>query len=239
MTSFLSAKAVTKAYGQGAAKTVAVRGVSLELEAGSFCALVGPSGCGKTTLLSLIGAMDRPDSGDLIVGGTNLARADLATLTSYRRSVLGFVFQFYNLLPSLTAQENVEASLEFLPLSVAQRRARAREFLARVGLSGCEEKFPSQISGGQQQRVAIARALARRPALLLADEPTGNLDQETGARVLDLLFELQRELKTTCIVATHDPALARRADQVVSMLDGSVTSQRDRGAAIVAAAAVQ
>jgi putative ABC transport system ATP-binding protein len=225
MPSFLIARDIVKSYGEGAAKTCAVRGVSLELDAGSFCALVGPSGCGKTTLLSLIGALDRPDSGQLLVAEKDIASADTATLTDYRRTVIGFVFQFYNLLPSLTVLENVEASLEFLPLGPDQRRARARDFLARVGLSECESRFPSQISGGQQQRVAIARALARQPALILADEPTGNLDQETGGRVMELLFELQRELQITCIVATHDTAVARRADHLISMLDGRVLSR--------------
>lgn len=230
MPKFLVATDILKSYGAGAARTAAVRGVSLELETGTFCALVGPSGCGKTTLLSLVGALDRPDTGRLCVAGRDITQASSAALTEYRRSVIGFIFQFYNLLPSLTALENVEASLEFLPLSAAQRRSRARDFLARVGLSDCENKFPSQISGGQQQRVAIARALARKPALILADEPTGNLDQETGARVMNLLFELQRETQITCIVATHDAALARRADVLVSMLDGQVTSCRHTGA---------
>ena len=228
MTSFLVARNISKSYGAGAAQTCAIRSVNLELEAGSFSALVGPSGCGKTTLLSLIGALDKPDVGELVVAGTDISAANALALTTYRRSVIGFVFQFYNLLPSLTALENVEASLEFLPLSSSARRERAREFLARVGLSECEAKFPSQISGGQQQRVAIARALARKPALILADEPTGNLDQETGARVMELLFELQRELRVTCIVATHDIALAQRADRVIAMLDGRVVSGADR-----------
>ena len=229
MPSFLVARDVVKSYGAGAAKTVAVRGVTLEIAAGSLCALVGPSGCGKTTLLSLIGALDRPDSGQLVVAGRDIAVANTGDLTEYRRTVIGFVFQFYNLLPSLTALENVEASLEFLTLSTKDRRTRARDFLARVGLSDCEAKFPSQLSGGEQQRVAIARALARKPALILADEPTGNLDQETGARVMESLFALQRELNITCIVATHDPALARRADHLVSMLDGRITSGVKQG----------
>lgn len=226
MPKFLVASDIVKSYGEGAAKTVAVRGASLELETGTFCAIVGPSGCGKTTLLSLFGALDRVDAGRLVVAGTDLAKARNADLTEYRRKMIGFIFQFYNLLPSLTALENVEAGLEFLPLDSSQRRALAREFLSRVGLSDCENKFPSQVSGGQQQRIAIARALARRPALILADEPTGNLDQETGARVMSLLFELQRELKITCVIATHDTGLARRADVLVSMLDGRVTACR-------------
>ena len=224
--SFLVVTDVTRSYGEGEAKTWAVRGASLEIHTGTFCALVGPSGCGKTTLLSLIGALDRPDTGQILVAGTNISQAGAAALTEYRRTAIGFIFQSYNLLPSLTALENVEASLEFLKLSPSQRRDRARDFLKRVGLSECEGKFPSQMSGGQQQRVAIARALARKPALILADEPTGNLDHETGARVMELLFEMQKALNVTCIVATPDPALAQRADQVVSMLDGRVISQR-------------
>jgi putative ABC transport system ATP-binding protein len=174
--------------------------------------------------LSLIGALDRPDAGTINVDGFDLARADRRALSEYRRTKVGFVFQAYNLLRSLTALENVEASLQFSALSNQERRARAKECLDAVGLADVGTKLPHQLSGGQQQRVAIARAIARRPALLLADEPTGNLDRESGARVLSCLLELQRALSVTTVVVTHDPDLAARTDHVIRMSSGRIAS---------------
>jgi putative ABC transport system ATP-binding protein len=202
--------------------TPVLREVSMAIPRGSFTAVVGPSGCGKTTLLTLIGGLDRGDVGTLAVDGLDLTTATLPELTAFRRSQVGFVFQFFNLLPSLTAVENVESSLEFLPLTSSARRRRAMDYLARVDLAELAARFPAQLSGGQQQRVAVARALAREPKLLLADEPTGNLDQETGERVFTSMREIQRELGVTCVMVTHDAELAARADDVVRLRDGRV-----------------
>lgn len=211
-----------KTYRSGALETPVLRDVSMSFARGSFNAIVGPSGCGKTTLLSLLGALDVADKGIARVDGLDLVKATTAQLTEYRRRSIGFVFQFYNLLPSLTAVENVESSLEFLPMTSAARRTRAMDYLARVGLADSGLKFPAQLSGGQQQRVAVARALSREPKLLLADEPTGNLDQDTGERVFECMRDLQREVGITCVMVTHDAQLAARADTVVRLLDGRV-----------------
>jgi len=211
-----------KTYRSGTLETPVLRDVSMTFARGSFSAIVGPSGCGKTTLLSLLGALDVADQGVARVDGLDLVTATAVQLTQYRRLSIGFVFQFYNLLPSLTAVENVESSLEFLPMTPKQRRTRAMDYLARVGLADSGPKFPAQLSGGQQQRVAVARALAREPKLLLADEPTGNLDQETGERVFEVMRDLQREVGVTCVMVTHDAQLASRADTVVRLLDGRV-----------------
>ena len=207
----------------GSVDTEVLRDVSVAFERGSFTALVGPSGSGKSTLLALIGALDRPDSGVIRIGDLDVASADRAALSRFRRTEIGFVFQSYNLLRSLSAVENVEATLQFSGLSAREVRARALGSLAEVGLPDVGAKLPHQLSGGQQQRVAIARAIARRPALLLADEPTGNLDREAGEEVFRCLLELQRSLSVTCIVVTHDDELAARAGRIVRIVDGAVT----------------
>jgi putative ABC transport system ATP-binding protein len=214
-----------KSHRVGQVVTPVLRSISFELQRGSFTAIVGPSGCGKTTLLNVLGALDRADSGAVTVCGINLTSASSARISEYRRHSVGFVFQFFNLLPSLTALENVEASLEFLGLSAKDRRRRAIDYLERVGLSDQGPKFPAQLSGGQQQRVAVARALSREPALLLADEPTGNLDQESGERVFECIRELQHTLGVTCLMVTHDIDLARRVERVINMRDGSITHE--------------
>ena len=211
-----------KTYSQGGIKTTVLREVSMSFERGSFSAIVGPSGCGKTTLLSILGGLDSGDAGSVVVDGLDLVRASSRELTDYRRRSIGFVFQFYNLLPSLTAVENVEAGLEFLGLSSSVRRARAMEYLARVGMADLARRFPAQLSGGQQQRVAVARVLAREPKLLLADEPTGNLDEESGARIFECMKALQRESGVTCIMVTHDIDLASSVDSIVRLRDGRV-----------------
>ena len=203
-------------------RLAAVDGVSAELEAGSAVALTGPSGSGKSTLLHLIGAIERLDRGVIEVGGQDLAGLDRRALTACRRTV-GFVFQRFHLLPAQTALDNVIAPV--LPLRTAfDKAARARELLDLVGLSGREDALPSRLSGGQQQRVAIARALINEPRLLLADEPTGNLDSGTGAAVLDLLLGLRDERGLTLLIATHDPAIAARCDRVLKLHDGRVAS---------------
>ena len=211
-----------KAYTQGSVKTAVLREVSMKFAKGSFSAIVGPSGCGKTTLLSILGGLDKGDGGKVVVGGLDLNRASNRELTEYRRKAIGFVFQFYNLLPSLTAVENVEAGLEFLGLKASVRRTRALDYLKRVDMADLAMRFPAQLSGGQQQRVAVARVLAREPQLLLADEPTGNLDEESGERIFQCMLDLQRESHVTCIMVTHDADLASRVDNVVRLRDGRV-----------------
>ncbi len=208
--------------GADAVLTTVLRDVSVTFERGTFTALTGPSGSGKSTLLALIGALDRADAGAIEIGDLDLTTASRQALSAYRRKDVGFVFQSYNLLRSLTAVENVEATLQFLGMTAAERRARALESLAEVGLPEMAAKLPREMSGGQQQRVAIARAIARRPSLLLADEPTGNLDREAGERVFRCLLELQRSLGVTTIMVTHDVELAESVDHVVRMVDGEV-----------------
>jgi len=214
---------VSKTYRTGAGLPVrALATVTLDIPAGQAVAVTGRSGSGKSTLLHLAGAMDTPDSGTLTVDGNELAAMSEAQRTGYRRGV-GFVFQRFHLLPALTACDNVAAPV--LPFRTGyDKRARARDLLAAVGLAGREDDLPSRLSGGEQQRVAIARALVSDPRLLLADEPTGNLDSATGAEVLDLLFTVHRDRGLTLILATHDPAVAARCERVIRLEDGAVGS---------------
>ncbi|HYP18949.1 MAG TPA: ABC transporter ATP-binding protein [Chloroflexia bacterium] len=201
----------------------AVDGVDLEIGAGEAVALVGPSGSGKSTLLNLIGGLDRPTSGEVWVDGENIARASAKRLVEHRRTRIGFIFQGFNLLSHRTALENVEVPLMLAGLPRKERQARARELLTRMGLGPRTGHRPSQLSGGEQQRVAIARALANQPAILLADEPTGNLDSATGAEVMSLL----RELKSgglTIVLVTHDMAVASYMDRIVRLRDGKIVS---------------
>jgi putative ABC transport system ATP-binding protein len=199
----------------------AVRGVSLEVARGDSLAIVGPSGCGKSTLLNLLGGIDRPSSGTVTIDGERIDRMRDADATRFRLRHIGFVFQRFYLMPALTALENVELPMAEARMSRAGRRARARELLAYVGLAGRHDHRPAQLSGGEQQRVAIARALANQPELLLADEPTGELDAKTGAEMIDLLRRVNAD-GTTVIVVTHDEDLAGAATRVVHMRDGVV-----------------
>ncbi len=221
--------AVSKTYRTGAGLPVrALAEVTLEIPAGQTVAVTGRSGSGKSTLLHLAGAMDIPDSGAITVGGRDLTAMNDRERTSYRRGV-GFVFQRFHLLPALTAVDNVAAPL--IPFRTGfDKRAKAGRLLAAVGLGGREHDLPSKLSGGQQQRVAIARALIGDPQLLLADEPTGNLDSATGTEVVDLLLKLHRERGLTLMLATHDEALAARCQRVIELRDGEVVSDQTRGA---------
>ena len=223
------ARGVEKSYERGRIR--ALRGMDLDVAAGEWVALVGPSGCGKSTLLHLIAALDHPDAGHVHVAGLDLDRLEDAS--GYRRSQMGLVFQLHNLLPSLTAVENVEVPMFGCGLHRSQRRARALELLALVGLSDRAGSRPAELSGGERQRVAIARALANRPPLLLADEPTGSLDSDAGRRVLDLIARLRDERDLTVLMVTHDPDVAARADRVVRMLDGVVAAPVVQGASSV------
>ncbi len=221
-SSIIRARGLTKSYQIGEISTPVLRGVDLDVETGSFTVLVGPSGSGKTTLLNLVGALDRADGGELVVNTHSLIHHEPKTLLKYRRSTVSFIFQFYNLLPTLTALENVEVVLEPLGVKRAEVRERSLQILARVGLAGKENKFPSQLSGGEQQRVAIARALVRKPPLVVADEPTGSLDRKNGNQVMDLMLDLCKSDATTFFVVTHDPEIAARASRVVRMVDGRI-----------------
>lgn len=216
----VSAERLTKTYNRGPVTVMALDHVDLKVEAGEACALIGPSGSGKSTLLHLIGAMDRPTSGKLIVDGTDLAALGTRQAATFRQHV-GFVFQAFHLLDSISALDNVLVPL--LPTGRArQHRKRAIELVERAGLAHRANHLPSELSGGEQQRVAIARALISRPSLLLADEPTGNLDSTTGVEILELLLELRRDNGTTLLVATHDDEVASRLDRVVHLRDGKV-----------------
>jgi len=213
---------LTRRYKMGDTFVDALQGANLTLTRGEFVALVGPSGSGKSTVLNLIGGLDRPTSGEVWIDGTELGSSDERTLTRHRRQHVGFVFQSFNLLSRLTAEENVALPLMFSGVPEKERRARARALLQRVGLGARLTHRPTQLSGGEQQRVAIARALVAQPALLLADEPTGNLDTATGAEIMGLLKELNQEQGLTLLVVTHDTEVAAFADRVVRLRDGQV-----------------
>jgi putative ABC transport system ATP-binding protein len=219
---------VARRYDVGGIQVVtALDGVDVTVAPGTTVALWGPSGSGKSTLLQLVGALDRPDEGEIVVQGQRLGALSGKALAAYRRGV-GFVFQRFNLLPALTVLDNVTAPV--LPYRVSfDKRARARDLLERVGLAGREGALPSRLSGGQQQRVAIARALIGSPRLILADEPTGNLDSRTGAGIIDLLLETRERDAITVLIATHDLRVAQRCDRVVGLADGRVVSDVDVG----------
>jgi putative ABC transport system ATP-binding protein len=219
-TPALSAVALTKRYHMGEVEVAALQGVDLSLAPGELVILLGPSGSGKSTLLNLLGGLDTPTSGTLHFGALELTSADEAALTRYRRSEVGFVFQFYNLIPSLTAEENVALITE-----IAEAPMAPAEALALVGLADRRDHFPSQLSGGQQQRVAIARAIAKRPKLLLCDEPTGALDVATGRVVLDAIAQVNRELGATTALVTHNAAIAGLGDRVLHFRDGRIVER--------------
>ncbi|MDJ0767206.1 MAG: ABC transporter ATP-binding protein [Ilumatobacter sp.] len=223
MTALIDARKVSRVYGEGATAVLALDGVDLEIPVGQFVALVGPSGSGKTTLLNMIGAMDAPTGGRISVDGVDLGSLDRDGLTAYRRDKVGFVFQFFNLVPTLTALENVELIAR---LTGDGAHVRSVEALAAVGLDDRVDHFPSQLSGGQQQRVAIARALAKQTPVLLCDEPTGALDRANGAEVLDLLQRAARDFGRTVIVVSHDPAVEDVADRALHLVDGQIVDDR-------------
>jgi putative ABC transport system ATP-binding protein len=211
------ARAITKVYQMGEVTVQALRGVEFELYRGEFVVLLGPSGSGKSTLLNILGGLDVPTSGDVVYKNRNLTSATDAALTEYRRTSVGFVFQFYNLIPSLTARENVALVTE-----IVEHPMTAEQALGMVGLAHRLDHFPAQLSGGEQQRVAIARAIVKQPDVLLCDEPTGALDITTGVVVLDALDRINRELGTTTVVITHNAAIAGMADRVVHLADGRI-----------------
>jgi len=205
----------------------ALDGVSLAIRRGEMAAVMGPSGSGKSTLLHMLGGLDRPTSGQVLIDGQDLT--SVRSLDAFRAQTVGFVFQLHNLLPTLTALENVEVPMRSQPLGRRERRRRARELLTLVGLPDRMGHLPSQLSGGQRQKVAIARALANRPRLILADEPTGNLDTQSGAEIIGLLHRLNQELGTTVIIVTHDSVVAHHTERILIMRDGSIIHEHGVG----------
>mgnify|MGYP002822268379 CR=1 FL=1 len=218
----VTVRSLTRHYQQGTITVKALRGVDLDIEKGEFTALMGPSGSGKTTLLNIIGGLDAPTGGSVVVDGKDLAKLSAGQRSTLRRNRLGYVFQAYNLIPVLTAVENTEFVLNLRGVPAKERRAKAMAVLKDVGLEGMEHRRPNQLSGGQQQRVAVARAIAGDPAIVLADEPTANLDTKTGDELIALMRELNQKNGVTFLFATHDPKVMDAATRVVRMRDGAV-----------------
>jgi putative ABC transport system ATP-binding protein len=220
----LEIKNVSKIYNETEVQVNAVNGVTLDFQEAEFAAIVGPSGSGKTTLLNLIGGLDNPTSGEIIIDGTNLAKLKSSQLIDFRMRNIGFVFQAYNLIPVLTAKENVEFIMNLQKWSRKERDERTFELLKEVGLSDRANSRPTKMSGGQQQRIAVARALASRPKFVLADEPTANLDSKAATTLLEIMEKLNHESKITFIFSTHDPRVVKMAHRVITLEDGKVVS---------------
>jgi putative ABC transport system ATP-binding protein len=237
MTAIVTATDVTRRYGEGGAAVDALKGVSLDVEQGKLTAVMGPSGSGKSTLMHILAGLDKPTSGSVVVDGQEITTMDDNELTKLRRRSLGFVFQFFNLLPMLTAEENV-----VLPMTVAGQkpeRAFLDDLLERVGLADRRGHRPAELSGGQQQRTAIARALVSQPAIVFADEPTGNLDSKTGQEILGLLHAATVEQGQTIVMVTHDPYAATIADRVLFLADGAIVDEIGKSPAIDILAAME
>ncbi len=222
-------KDLIKVYRAGKSEVIALRGLDMAVEDGELVAIQGPSGCGKTSLLNLIGGIDRPTAGRVEVDGRNIVDLSDDELVRYRRTGVGFVFQFFNLVPTLTAQENVELPMRLASTPAAQRKERTKELLDLVGLADRRIHRPDELSGGEQQRIAIATALANDPPLILADEPTGELDTKTGQEILDLFGLLNRDLGKTIIVVTHDARVADIASRILEIEDGKIIGERKTG----------
>jgi putative ABC transport system ATP-binding protein len=220
----LEVKNLVKKFTSGSGDVIALTDVNMTVQTGEFASIIGKSGSGKSTLLSMLGALDIPTSGSIKVDGVDIAKLSASKQTHYRAKKIGFVFQYYNLIPNLTALENVMLALEFGGMPAKKRKARAENLLNEVGIEPEQQlRKPSRLSGGQQQRVSIARALANRPSIILADEPTGNLDSETGKKIFDLLHKLSRSQNTTILAVTHDMDIAGRTDRTIKLKDGKVT----------------
>ncbi len=221
----LVVKNLTKTYSSPSGDVTALNNISLSVNTGEFASIIGKSGSGKSTLLSMLGALDIPSSGSVEVDGVDISKMSASKQTTYRAKKIGFIFQYYNLIPNLSALENVMLALEFGGIPNKKRKEKAVELLKDVGIKPDEQlRKPSRLSGGQQQRVAIARALANEPAIILADEPTGNLDSETGKKIFDLLHSLSRSKNTTILAVTHDMDIAGRTDVTFKLKDGKLTS---------------
>jgi putative ABC transport system ATP-binding protein len=221
----ISATNLTKVYGSGDTAVRALDNISLQVDPGEFVAVMGPSGCGKSTLLHLLGGLDRPTSGAVMIDGHNLTDLSDARLTELRRHKIGFIFQFFNLIPVLNAVENAALPVTLDGVRLSEAKARATEWLTRFGLSDRLEHRPDQLSGGQQQRVAVARALVANPALILADEPTGNLDTHATEEIAALLRQVANDWKRAVVVVTHDPRIAAHADRIIFLKDGAIVDE--------------
>lgn len=222
MTAIVKLEGITKVYQDGKVAVPALRGVDLELQQGDFAAIAGPSGSGKTTLLNIMGGLDKPTEGRVLLEDKTLSDMSRGELSRLRLNRIGFIFQSYNLIPVLTAYENAEFVLLLQKRPAEERRKRVVNLLEEVGLAGLENRFPREMSGGQQQRVAIARSIAPEPALVLADEPTANVDSHTAAELLDLMEKLNRENGVTFLFSTHDPAVMERARRLIRLKDGMI-----------------
>ena len=227
----IECRGIRRDYRRGAETIQTLQDVDVDIEAGAFVALMGPSGSGKTTLLNLVAGIDRPTAGTIRVGGTDIAGMGRGQLAAWRSATVGYIFQLYNLVPVLTAYENVELPLLLHRIGATERHRRVAEALEVVGLADRHGHYPRQLSGGQEQRVAIARAVVTRPALLLADEPTGDLDRASAAQVMDLLVRLNRERGQTIVMVTHDPATAARAGRTVHLEKGKIVDAAPGGRA--------
>jgi len=225
----VSCRGVSKIFGSGELAVHALREVDLDILPGDFATIAGPSGSGKTTLLNMIGALDTPSSGHVVIDGQDLGSLSKARLSDLRLNKVGFVFQAYNLIPVLSARENIEFVLELHGLERDERRQRATDILREVGLEGMEDRRPAQLSGGQQQRVAVARALVSRPRIVLADEPTANLDSKTTEELVQLMYRLNREMGTTFVIGTHDPRVMQHSKRHIELLDGRIASDERIG----------
>lgn len=228
MTAIVTCRGIVKHYRQGAIDVPALRGIDLEIDTGDFASLAGPSGSGKTTFLNILGGLDRPSSGTVTIDGEEITKLDNNALADLRLKKIGFVFQAYNLIPVLSAVENVEFTLQLMGMDAKERRKRALDVLEQVGLKGLENRRPSKLSGGQQQRVAVARALASRPAIVLADEPTANLDSKTAEDLITLMSDLNHKSGITFLMATHDSRVINRTRRHIVITDGQITSDERR-----------
>ena len=222
MSNVIEIQNLTRKYGKGVAEVIAVNQLSLNIEYGEFTAIIGPSGSGKSTLLNLIGGLDNSDEGQIILAGNNLASMSGKKMSDFRRDHIGFIFQAYNLIPVLSAAENIEYIMLLQGISNTERSKRVEEMLHLVGLEGLGNRRPSELSGGQQQRVAVARAMASKPEIILADEPTANLDSKTGASLLDMMKGLNEDKGVTFVFSTHDEMIMKRAKRLIHLRDGSI-----------------
>ena len=222
MTNLIETRALCRTFGSEETKVTALDHVSINIEEGEFTAIIGPSGSGKTTLLHLIGGLDEPNGGSVTLSGSNIANMSGNQLSDFRRDHIGFIFQAYNLIPVLSAEENIEYIMLLQGVGAAERKKRVKEMLAMVELEGLGDRRPSQLSGGQQQRVAVARAMASNPDIILADEPTANLDSKTGISLLEVMRDLNQQRNMTFVFSTHDEKIMERATRLIYLRDGKV-----------------
>lgn len=224
----IAANNLTKTFGEGETEIHALRNVNLEIKRGDFAAIVGPSGSGKTTLLNILCGLDKLSSGDIQVSGRSLKEMNGSELSQFRLEHIGLVFQAYNLIPVLTVLENIEYVMLLQKVPAEERRKRVQNFLAKLGLEGKEDRFPAELSGGQQQRVAIARAMVSHPDIIIADEPTANLDSEKGGQLLEMMKQFNKELSMTFVFSTHDPQIMEQAKRIVTLSDGQIVKDESR-----------